>query len=67
MKNNLCSSKSVKIKNIHCCDYQSKTKAILMPKKGMAEKAFKKYAENGRIDMIQKQINKGTVLIRYID
>lgn len=42
MKNNLCSSKSVKIKNIHCCDYQSKTKAIVMPKKGMAEKAFKK-------------------------
>ena len=42
MKNNLCSSKSGKIKNIHCCDYQSKTKAIVMPKKGMAEKAFKK-------------------------
>lgn len=63
--NNLCSNEVPEFKDVKCCDYAPRFKAIVMPKKGMAEKAFKKYIEAGRIDLIQKQIERGTVLIRY--
>ena len=63
--NSLCSNDIRNVGLPKCSDVSMKVKAIVMPKKGMAEKAFKKYIEAGRIDLIQKQIERGTVLIRY--